>query len=159
MASGSYRQYVESALAGPGQSPFAQAIDGWILGSERFAERVREWISPSSRQATARKARRKMPLGQDQLLQVVCQVLEVIPSALAAHGSRHPAQAVFAYLGHSATDATLSQLARQLGLSPPDSVPTQIRRVTQSPPQSEVRRQLALVQADALGLNGNGPNQ
>lgn len=148
----SYQRYVESALATPQRSPFENAIDGWILGSERFADHVRALISPSSRQPTATKARRSTPLGKDQLLQTVCEVFDISPAALSERGKRHPARALFAYLGYYQTDATLRELAEQLGLSRADSVPTQIRRVTESPPNSELRRQLAAVQS-ALRLD------
>ena len=58
--------------------------------------------------------------------------------------------------GADPLDATLVQLAESLGLSRPDSVPTQIRRVTPSAPDSELRRQLGRLQT-ALGLNGTAP--
>ena len=151
-ASAGYRQYVESALETPQQSPFEVAIDGWILGSERFAVRVRELISPSSRQPTATKARRTMPIEKDQLLQTVCEVLDITPAALSARGKRHPARALFAYLGYCHTDATLNELAERLGLSRADSVPAHIRRVRESAPTSELRRKLALLQR-ALGVD------
>jgi hypothetical protein len=82
----------------------------------------------------------------------VCDVLHVDPVVLSTRGSRHPARALVAYLNRYATDTTLRQIAEQLGLSRPDSVPCQIRRITRSAPNSEIRRQLTLVEA-ALGVS------
>ena len=122
-------------------SPFENAIDGWILGSANFADRIREWMTPANRRPSAKKRRRKGTIPSHQLLQTICSVLEVDPMVLSARGSRHPARALLAYLGRSATDATLGQLAEQLGLSRADSVPAQIRRVSRSAANSELRRQ------------------
>jgi len=146
-----YRRYVESALAAPEPSPFDKAIDGWILGSEQFADRVHAIISPDSQQPTPTKARNRMPLKKEQLLETLCDVFDIAPAALSTRGNRHPARAIFAYLGYFQTGATLIELAEGLGLSRADSVPTQIRRVVESPPNSELRLQLARVQT-ALGM-------
>ena len=132
-------------------SPFEQAIDGWILGSESFADRVRELLQPEDRRPSAKKGRRKARITQEQIVQTVCDVLEVDPVVLSTRGSRHPARALVAYLSRYATDSTLTQIAEQLGLSRADCVPNQIRRITRSPLTSELRRQLDLVEA-ALGL-------
>lgn len=150
-----YRHYVESELDSPRRSPFEEALDGWILGTESFAERIRALVSPANSQPTAQLARRVAPLREEELVQTLCATLRIDPSILSVRGSRHSARALFAYLGHSYTDATLRQLAGRLGLSRPDSLPSQIRRVTQSPPHSELRRQLESVQK-ALNLDGLG---
>lgn len=147
-----YRRYVEAGLTQSIASPFEQAIDGWILGSASFADRMREVLVPNDRRPSARKWRRKVSITQEQIVETVCNVLEVDPVVLSTRGSRHSARALVAYLSRCATDSTLAQIAEQLGLSRADSVPTQIRRITQSPPASELRRQLSLVKA-ALGLN------
>ena len=146
-----YRQYVEAGLAEAAPSPFEQAIDGWILGSDRFADRVRAFVSPVERRPESKKGRRKATIQQPRLVQMICDLLEVDPHILSSRGNRHPARALVAYLSRSLTDVTLAQLAQQLGLSRPDSVPTQIRRVTQAPPNSELRRQLQMLQ-NALGV-------
>jgi REP element-mobilizing transposase RayT len=146
-----YRQYVESALVRPAPSPFDQAIDGWILGSAGFAERVRELISPASRQPTAKNAQRRVRISTAKLLEGIYEVFDIDPSLITARGSRHPARGVFAYLAHCHTDATLRQLAEQLGLSRYDSVPTQIRRVTRASRHSDIRRDVARIEA-VLGL-------
>ena len=132
-------------------SPFQNAIDGWILGSAEFADRVRALISPEHRRPQVNKRRRATTLPQAELIQKICDVLALNPDQLSERGSRHPARAIFAYLSRTATDVRLSQLAKQLGLSRPDSVPAQIRRLTDSPPDSELRRQLQVVQ-NALGF-------
>jgi putative transposase len=149
-----YCQYVESGLAEPTTSPFENAIDGWILGSANFADHVRELISPTHRRPSARRGRHKVIIPYARIAETVCNVLEVDPIVLSTRRSRHPARALVAYLSRCATDVTLAQLAEQLGLARADSVPTQIRRVIQSAPTSELRRQLHL----ALGLEGSLAN-
>ncbi len=154
--SAAYRHYVESGMNRPSLSPFEHAIDGWILGSTQFAERVRALISPNNGRPAAKRARRRKNLTAAQILQTVCEVLELDRSAISVCGSRHPARAIFAYLAHRHTDATLRQLAEFLGLSRPDSVPSQLHRVTRASGDSEIRRQLARIEA-ALELPSRIP--
>jgi hypothetical protein len=150
----SYRQFVESGIRQPIASPFDQAIDGWILGSESFAERIRELLSPAHRRPSGKKERRKAPLTQAAVAEAICGVLEVAPQVLSARGSRHPARALFAYLSRCFTDATLSEVAERLGLTRADCVPAQVRRVVNSAPDSELRRQLRLLE-NALGIQSS----
>lgn len=156
-AAEAYRQYVEAALGQPVASPFEQAIDGWILGSESFADRVRQWITPPTRRPDAKRARRKAALRREDVAKTICEVLDFDPKLLSARGNRHPARALFAYVSRCFTDVTLGELAEQLGLSRADSVPTQIRRVLESPPDSKLRHQLELVQ-NILGVESCLPD-
>lgn len=50
----SCRQYVEQGLASGAPSPFELAIDGWILGSQQFADRMRAWVRPADRRSHER---------------------------------------------------------------------------------------------------------
>lgn len=137
-------------------SPFEQAIDGWNLGSGDFANRVRESLTPASGRPNQRNSRRTAPLQLPQVAQTIGDVLEVDPVVFSARGSRHLARALLAYLSRCYTDATLGQLAQHMGLSRADSVPTPIRRVTESPADSELRQQLRQVQL-ALGVPARRP--
>ena len=150
----SYRQFVEPGLAEGTASPFDHAIDGWILGSLVFADRIREQMTPAIRRPSARKRRRRRTIPCDQLIQAICTVPEVDPVILSTPSSRHPARALLAYLGRTTTEATLAQLANQLGLPRPDTVPSQIRRVSQSAPNSDLRRQLQSLER-ALGIESH----
>ena len=113
---------------------------------------MRELVLPEARRPSAGTQRRRVSVTQEQIVQTVCNVCEVDPVVLSTRGSRHPARALVAYLCRCATDTTLAEIAEQLGLSRADSVPTQIRRITQSLPSSELRQKLKLIEA-ALGLN------
>jgi hypothetical protein len=150
----SYQQFVESGIREPIASPFDQAIDGWILGSESFAERIRASLSPAYRRPSGKKERRKVPLTKAAVSDAICSVLDVTPQELSARGSRHPARALFAYLCRCFTDATLSEVAERLGLTRADCVPAQVRRVVNSAPESELRRQLGLLE-NALGIGSS----
>jgi hypothetical protein len=54
-----YRHYVEQGLASGAPSPFDQAIDGWILGSEQFADRMRALVCPEDRRPSCHLFRSK----------------------------------------------------------------------------------------------------
>ena len=105
-----YHQYVEAGLSEPIASPFEQAMDGWILGSTSFAERMRELVLPEARRPSAGTQRRRVSVTQEQIVQTVCNVCEVDPVVLSTRGSRHPARALVAYLCRCATDKTLAQI-------------------------------------------------
>ncbi len=46
-----YRAFIEQGIQQHVVSPFADAIDGWILGSQEFAERIRQQLQPEGRRA------------------------------------------------------------------------------------------------------------
>ena len=48
-----YRSYVESALGSLNPSPFVDAVDGWILGSQQFADDIRQRLSPPTRRLSS----------------------------------------------------------------------------------------------------------
>jgi hypothetical protein len=68
-----YRQFVEQELQEPFRSPFADAIDGWILASQEFAKRIRQQLQPA-RQRPQNKPRRGC-LDVSDLLAAVCDSL------------------------------------------------------------------------------------
>lgn len=146
---GGYRQYVEAELGHPPTSPFDDAIDGWILGSQQFADRIRKLVSPESHEPQVERARRMAPLDLVDLQRSVCEFYEIEPAELAVRGSRHPARIIFASLARSHTAATLAELSDALGLSRRDSVPNLLRRIESVSP--EVRQQLALIRLQ-MGL-------
>lgn len=43
-AAGAYRRFVEQGIEDPPASPFEQARQGWILGSQAFADRLRSLL-------------------------------------------------------------------------------------------------------------------
>ena len=53
-ASQRYQAFVEGPLSEERTDPFADAIDGWILGSQEFAEHIRRQLQPTHRRGRAR---------------------------------------------------------------------------------------------------------
>ena len=132
-----YRTFVEGSLSEPLADPFAEAIDGWILGSQQFAERIRQHLQPASRRRPRQSDRR---WSIEELKAMISQHFEISPSDLATSGSRHPARPVFALLAKRHCDVTLRELAPLLGLRRPDCVPNLIARAmkAESNPDSAV---------------------
>jgi hypothetical protein len=58
-----YRAYVEGSLGQPYHSPFADAIDGWMLGSEEFADAVRQRLMPPARRLSSVGQRSPVAIG------------------------------------------------------------------------------------------------
>ena len=150
-ATAAYREYVESALQSQLTSPFEGAIDGWILGTTEFASRIKQLISPNSREPNLEAARRTLPLSLSELVTAVCNFFCISESDLSKRCSRHPARPLLAYLARQITPTTLEELVAPLGLSRRDSVPNLVRRVDRAHPKSELRQQLVVLQ-QSLGV-------
>ena len=117
----SFCQFTESGLVGerPG---FPELIDGWIIGSERFAQRIRSLVSPESNEPAVRRARKRPIYRLDQVLLAVAEECNVTDEQLSMKSKRHPARRLFASLAHRLTPATLDEIASTLGLAGRDSV-------------------------------------
>lgn len=146
-----YRRYVESALGETRRSPFEDAADGWILGGADFVGRIRQMISPNSRQPSALRARRTPLLTLPQIVSVTCEVCQTSPEQLQVKGSRHAARSIVALLARQHSGATLRELSQALGLQRPDSVPTLLKKAQHAPANShiaslaqQIRQRLAL---------------
>lgn len=125
-----YRKYVTAGLEEPPGSPWAEARHGWILGSEKFAERVRAMVKGQGRRERRRESRLAGCHPLSRVCEVVCASYELEPSDLRRRGSRHPGRAALVYLARRRTTATNAELMAVLGLSRPESVPNLTRRFT-----------------------------
>ena len=123
-----YRQFVEFELEGRVPSPFAHAIDGWILGSAEFAQKIRALISPASHEPALLRQRRVAPCTFAEILSAVCEYYGVLATDLARRGSRHPARTALATLARAHSSCTFAELAQRLGLARRDCVPNLFRR-------------------------------
>jgi chromosomal replication initiation ATPase DnaA len=86
--------------------------------------------------------KRLAPLDRQTVYQTVLSYYQRPSDTLTRRGDRAWCRAVAAYLARRWTDATLRELAKDLGLSRPDSVPNLTRRI-----EHELGRSTAL-QAD-----------
>jgi hypothetical protein len=121
------------SLAGPGivdppPAPWNEARHNWILGSERFVDRLRVIVQGRTRRDVRREERLLRGVGLERVLEAVCRHYGVDKTELARRGSRSPARAALAYVARQHTEATLSELVPILGLSRPESVPNLSRR-------------------------------
>jgi hypothetical protein len=132
-AAACYQAFVEQALGQPLSDPFADAIDGWILGSQAFADRIRQQLQPATRRSGQRRA-----IHLDELLVIVTTHFGIPPSQLATRRSAHPARPVFAYLAKRHADATLREMAPLLGLARADCVPHLVKRAREAAPDSQI---------------------
>jgi putative transposase len=123
-----YQRFVEADLDQSVPSPFAEAEDGWILGSPSFVEHVRGLISPASQEPQACRARQRFAWTLEQVATAVCEYYGVTTAELARRGSRHVARPAFASLARRHTAAKLRELAGWLGVSRRDCVPNLLRR-------------------------------
>lgn len=57
----------------PRTSPLADATEGWILGSDRFAGAIRDIVSPAHREPDAARVRRQ-PLTLSLIIEATCEV-------------------------------------------------------------------------------------
>jgi REP element-mobilizing transposase RayT len=123
-----YRRYCMAGVSEPPDSPWSEAYHGWILGSQKFVDRVKAMVGQEPKRERRRESRRIRGLSISRVSQVVCAEYGIEPSALAVRGSRHPARAAIAYLARRHTPASNRELTALLGLSRPESVPNLTRR-------------------------------
>jgi putative transposase len=123
-----YRRYVMAGLSQSPESPWAKAHHGWILGSQKFFDRVKAMVNNEPRCNRRRESRRMRALSIAQVSEVVCVEYGIEQSELSQRGSRHPARAAMAYLARRHTAATNSELTEILGVSRAESVPNLTRR-------------------------------
>jgi REP element-mobilizing transposase RayT len=125
---GAYRRYVTAGIAEPPESPWKEAYLGWILGSERFIDRLRTMVRGETRRERRRESRLIESLPLARVSDAVCAVYKIERAELSRRGSSHPGRAALAYLARLRTAATNAELAPVLGLSRAESVPNLTRR-------------------------------
>jgi putative transposase len=122
-----YRGYVEAGLTAPPASPFRETFGGWVLGSKQFVERLRALAGGTESDPPLREARQLTKLDVATVLAAVAEFYDLEPGALLRRHDRHIARPMAAWLCRRHTQATLSAIAAELGLSRADSVPGMIR--------------------------------
>ena len=146
--SGTYRRYVTAGLKNPVASPFDSAWQELVLGSAEFLRDVKARLTASPIPARERliSLQRLAPLDRQTVYATVLNYYERPAEALGWRGTRDWTRAVTAYLARRWSDVTLAELARDLGLSRPDSVPNLTRRVERE------RQSSARLQADLQAI-------
>ncbi len=124
---GAYRRFVESGLSQPLANPFMGAVEGWLLGSQNFVDRIKRLVEAPRQPDQVRQARQLLT-NCSEVIAAVAAHYGVSPKEYAERGSTSRGRDLAAYLAHRYTTATLHDFAGQFGLSHPDSVTNLTRR-------------------------------
>ncbi len=124
-----YRRFVESGLESPPANPLDDALEGWLLGSDGFLQKIKKLINRSHHLDTTPNVRRLTSLNSKQVIANVAAYFNVSPSSYRSKRSTVAGRDLAAYLAHRHTTVTLRELATAFGLTHPDSVSNLIRRV------------------------------
>ena len=154
-AAGAYRRFVQSGLADPPANPFKDAWEGWLLGSEPFAERIKAKFVQPSRPDQVRQARRLASGDPRQVILAVADYFQVDVDDYRQRRSAAAGRDFAAYLAHRHTTATLRELATPFGLNHPDSVSNLIRRAEKSLAKSPKLRKIETAIIQRLVKTGN----
>lgn len=139
----SYCEYVEKGLTTTPQLP--KLIDGWIMGSESFAQRIRQLVSPDSHEPNVIRTRAQPPLVLDEIVAAVTAEFDLTTDELSRKSSRHPARQLVALLASQRSTALLRDIAKTLGLANRDSVHKKIRSALRDD-STEFRNRLAAIE-------------
>ncbi len=146
-----YRRFVGSGIVDPPMNPFANAWEGWLLGSEKFLKRIKAKFVAPNQPDQVRQARRLASTDPAVITQAVADYFDVAVEAYRQRRSSAAGRDLAALLAHRHTTATLRELAEPFGLTHPDGVSNLIRRAKKAPRAPVVR--LRLVPARALALS------
>ena len=110
-ASSAYRHFVQAGLRNPPPSPLREAFGGWVLGSERFLERLRELAGPVVCDPPTPEARQLAGRDAEAIFRAVSEHYGLDRSALAQRRDPHIARAVAAWLCRRHSEVPLRELA------------------------------------------------
>ncbi len=123
-----YRRFVEAGLAEPPANPFVDAWDGWLLGSERFIQRIKSRFGGSHPAPSLRQGRRLASPDPATVIAAVAKHYGVLVEDYCQRRSAAAGRDLAAHMAHRRTTAPLGELATAFGLTHPDSVSNLIRR-------------------------------
>jgi hypothetical protein len=148
-----YRRYVTAGLSEMGAvaSPPSSAWQGLAVGGPEFVSEVKSRLSESGAPSGAMPPRRLAGLDRAAVNEAVLRHYGRSADAPTRRGARDPCRGLAAYLARRSTDATLREVARDLGLSRPDSVPNLTRRIEKALASSPVLRDDLRAIEESLG--------
>ncbi len=76
-----YRRFVESGLESPPTNPLDDALEGWLLGSDGFLQKIKKLINRSHHLDTTPNVRRLTSLNSKQVIANVAAYFNVSPSS------------------------------------------------------------------------------
>jgi REP element-mobilizing transposase RayT len=150
----SYRRFVTAGIKNPPAAPWSQSPRSWMIGSERFMDRLRPLLEGHQPAGLRRGQRLLRGLELGRIIEAVCRHYGIKRSELARRGSRNPARAATAFLARKHSEATLAALVPILGVSRPESVPNLTKRFANWLENwADARQDLIAIESD-LGLRG-----
>ena len=126
-----YRRFVSAGMAKPPPRPWADAVQGLIVGGEAFVDRIRWMLSDRAedRSVPALKDLRPRP-SLARIAAVVAEAFGIAPSAWAPRRrSDDNARAVAAFLSRRVHGYGPTEIARALGYTSHSGVVSAIRRI------------------------------
>ena len=120
-----YRRYVERGLD-LGENPLEQAIEGWVLGSEGFLQRLAAKTKTTGRHT--RIAKRGQSLSPQIVIDTVAGANKCTAQDYQSTHSKAPGRALSALLCRELTNVSLAELSKLLGLGYPDSSANLVRK-------------------------------
>jgi putative transposase len=139
-----YREFVEAGLRQKLESPFSSALHGFVLGSERFVNRIRDRVGRRPDDPEIPLLARFRP--RTELSEVIAVVTEHYgsdPSTWApGHRCDDPARNVAAYLGREVAGRSNREIADALGYRNTSSVSAACRRIRSASARSRLARDL-----------------
>ena len=125
-----YRRFVEDGLhQPPPTSPFRDAVNGWLLGSQEFVDRMRNRLQQPVHIDEVPTARRLCSLDPALVVSATAEHYGVAPDAFRRRRSNLAGRDLAAWLATQLTSATQRELAPYFGLTHPDSIRNLTRRI------------------------------
>ena len=113
----------------PPPNPLDTAVEGWLLGSSKFVDRIKRKIKSPKYQDEVPRARRLSGIALAEVLKKTAVHYNVPVSSFARKHSKEPSRDVAAWLVRRLTVATLREMMPPFGLTHPDSVRSLVNRV------------------------------
>lgn len=113
-----------------------KAIDGWLLGSQAFVDKIRRLMKQPKFQDEVPAARRLTSFPPSEVLAAVAAAYDVDQQTFRLKHNKATSRDIAALLARRLTTATLGELSELFGLGHPDSVRNLIRRGEQLVEQS-----------------------
>jgi REP element-mobilizing transposase RayT len=130
-----YRRFVESGIESPPANPLAAAREGWLLGGEKFAARIKRMLK-QPRNPDEVPQWRRFERSPADVVEAVAEFYGISVESYSVRRSQAPGRDLAAYLVHRRTTATLREVAALFGLGHPDSASNLIRRADKALAQS-----------------------
>ena len=123
-----YRRFVEEGLSTGVANPLKEALEDWVIGSEKFLKKIVRLAAGTSKQNNQRLVRRSSAYSLNEISGFVADAYKVQPSEYIGFRSSALGREVAALLCRQLTSSTLAELSKYFGLAHPDSAANLVRR-------------------------------